>query len=63
MIARQQQAKSFELRAATGLARLWQHSGRRAEARERLKEIYNWFSEGFETADLHNARKLLEELS
>ncbi len=61
-IARQQQAKSLELAAATSLARLWQQQGRRTEARQLLEEIYGWFSEGFETADLRAARSLLDEL-
>ena len=50
-IARQQQAKSWELRAATSLARLWQEQGKIEEARELLAPVYNWFAEGFETAD------------
>jgi predicted ATPase len=62
-IARQQQAKSWELRAATSLSRLWQHQGKRAEARELLAPIYGWFTEGFDTADLQEAKTLLEELS
>jgi predicted ATPase len=61
-IARQQQAKSLELRAATSLARLRQQQGKKAEARQMLAEIYGWFTEGFETADLKEARALLEEL-
>jgi len=61
-ITRRQQAKSWELRAATSLARLWQQQGRRAEARELLAPVYGWFTEGFETADLHEARTLLEDL-
>jgi len=62
-IARRQQAKSWELRAAMSLARLWQHQGKRTEARQLLAEIYNWFTEGFDTADLQEARALLEELA
>jgi predicted ATPase len=62
-IARRQQAKSWELRAATSLARLWQKQGKRAEARTLLAEVYNWFTEGFETADLQEAKALLEELA
>jgi predicted ATPase len=62
-IACHQQAKSLELRAATSLARLWQHQGKRAEARELLAPIYDWFTEGFDTADLCDARALLEELA
>ncbi len=61
--ARELGAKSFELRAATSLARLWQHQGRRAEARQLLAEIYNWFTEGFDTKDLQEAKELLEELA
>jgi predicted ATPase len=62
-IARQQQAKSLELRAATSLSRLWQHQGKRAEARELLAEVYGWFTEGFDTADLQEAKTLLETLA
>src|SRR5262249_28658828 len=61
--ARELSAKSFELRAATSLARLWQQQGRRAEARQLLAEIYNWFTEGFDTKDLQEAKALLEELN
>ena len=61
-MARRQQAKSWELRAATSLARLWQQQGKRAEARELLAPIYGWFTEGFDTADLQEAKALLEEL-
>jgi predicted ATPase len=61
-IARQQQAKSWELRAATSLARLWQQQGKRDEARALLAPIYNWFTEGFDTADLQEARALLAAL-
>jgi predicted ATPase len=61
-VARQQQAKSLELRAATSLSRLWQQQGRRDEARRLLAEVYGWFTEGFDTADLQEARVLLEEL-
>jgi predicted ATPase len=60
-VARSQGAKSFELRAAMSLARSWR--GRPREARELLGGIYAWFTEGFETADLRGARKLLHELS
>jgi len=63
LVARQQQAKSYELRAATSLARLWGEQGRRAEARELLAPIYGWFTEGFDTADLKEARALLDELN
>ncbi len=62
-IARQQQAKSLELRAATSLARLWQKQGKKEEARQMLAEIYNWFTEGFDTADLKEAKVLLAELT
>src|SRR2546421_3145675 len=55
-IARTQQAKSFELRAATSLARLWQQQGKREEARQVLAAVYNWFTEGFDTADLQDAK-------
>jgi TOMM system kinase/cyclase fusion protein len=62
-IARRQQAKSLELRAAMSLARLWQQQGKQAEAHQLLAEIYNWFTEGFDTADLQEAKALLEELA
>ena len=61
-VARRQQAKSLELRAAMSLARLWQQQGKRAEAHELLAPIYGWFTEGFDTADLQEAKALLEEL-
>ncbi len=61
-IARNQQAKSFELRTATSLARLWQQQGKRDEAWQVLAEVYNWFTEGFDTADLKDAKALLHEL-
>jgi predicted ATPase len=61
-LARQQQAKSWELRAAMSLARLWQQQGKRAEACELLAPVYGWFTEGFDTADLQEAKVLLEEL-
>jgi predicted ATPase len=61
-IARRQQAKSLELRAAMSLSRLWQRQGKRAEARQLLAPIYDWFTEGFDTADLQEAKALLEEL-
>jgi predicted ATPase len=60
-IARSQQAKSFELRAATSLARLWQQQGKRQEAHDHLAPVYNWFTEGFHTVDLKNAKALLDE--
>ena len=62
-IARSQQAKSFELRTATSLARLWQQQGKRQEAHDLLAPVYNWFTEGFDTADLKDAKALLEELT
>jgi predicted ATPase len=61
-IAREQRARSFELRAATSLARLWRDQGKRAEARDLLAPVYGWLTEGFDTRDLINARALLEEL-
>jgi predicted ATPase len=62
-VARLQQAKSLELRAATGLARLWGIAGRREDARELLAPLYDWFTEGFGTADLKDARVLLDVLT
>ena len=62
-VARRQQAKSLELRAAMSLARLWQQQGKRQAAYELLAPIYGWFTEGFDTADLQEAQALLEELS
>lgn len=61
-IAQQQSAKAFELRATVSLARLWQRQGKREEARQMLAEIYGWFTEGFDTADLKDAKALLDEL-
>ena len=61
-IARRQEAKSLELRAATSLTRLWQQQGKKEEAHKMLAEIYNWFTEGFDTKDLQEAKALLEEL-
>ena len=61
-VARHQDAKSLELRAALDLSRLWQQQGKQAEARELLTPIYGWFTEGFDTADLQDAKALLEEL-
>ncbi len=61
-VARHQQAKSWELRAATSLARLWQSQDKRQEARDLLSPVYNWFTEGFDTADLQEAKDLLQEL-
>jgi predicted ATPase len=62
-VARRQQAKSWELRAAMSLARLWQRQGKRLEAHHLLAEVYGWFTEGFDTADLQEAKTLLEELT
>jgi predicted ATPase len=62
-IARTQQARTFALRAATSLSRLWQQQGKQTEARELLAPIYGWFTEGFDTADLQEAKALLEELA
>ena len=62
-IARRQQSKSFELRATLSLSRLMQNQGRSKKARELLAGIYSWFTEGFDTLDLKEARTLLEELS
>ena len=62
-IAQSQKAKSWELRAATSLARLWQHQGKKAVAHKLLSEVYTWFTEGFDTKDLQEAKALLEELS
>jgi predicted ATPase len=62
-VARYQQAKSLELRAAMSLSRLWQRQGKRTEAHQFLAGIYGWFTEGFDTADLQEARALLAELA
>jgi predicted ATPase len=62
-VARRQQAKSLELRAAISLARLWQSQGKRSEAYDLLAPVYEWFTEGFDTADLKHAAVLLEELA
>jgi predicted ATPase len=61
--ARRQQAKSLELRVAMSLSRLWQQQGKQEEAHQLLAEIYGWFTEGFDTADLQEAKVLLEELA
>ena len=61
-IARRRQARSWEPRAAVSLSRLWQQQGKRAEAQALLAPIYGWFTEGFDTADLQEARALLEAL-
>jgi predicted ATPase len=62
-IAQKQQAKSLELRATMSLTRLWQSQGKHYAARNTLSEIYRWFTEGFDTKDLQEAKVLLEELS
>jgi predicted ATPase len=62
-IAQNQQAKSWELRASTSLARLWQQQGKCQEARDLLAPVYGWFTEGFDTADLKDAKTLLDELA
>src|SRR5215831_9607443 len=62
-IARRQQAKSWELRTAISLARLWQQQGKRAGAHQLLAELYGWFTEGFDTPDLQEAKALLEALT
>jgi predicted ATPase len=61
--AREQNAKFWELRAATSLARLWRDQGKRTEARDLLAPVYGWFTEGFDTRDLKEAKGLLDELS
>jgi predicted ATPase len=62
-VARTQEAPSLELRAATSLARLWGEQGRRSEARDLLAPVYGWFTEGFDTADLKDAKALLDTLA
>jgi predicted ATPase len=62
-IARQQQSKSWELRAAMSMARLWRDQGKRNEARNLLAPVYGWFTEGFDTLDLKEAKALLDELN
>ena len=62
-IAREQGTRGYELRAATSLARLWAEQGRRAEARDLLAPVYGWFTEGFDTPDLKEAKALLKELA
>jgi predicted ATPase len=62
-VAREQQAKSWELRAAMSMARLWRDQGKRGEARDLLAPVYGWFTEGFDTLDLKEAKALLEELA
>jgi predicted ATPase len=61
-VAQAQRARSWELRAAMSLARLWAEQGKRAQAQDLLAPVYGWFTEGFETADLKDAKALLEEL-
>ena len=61
-VAKEQQAKSWELRATMSLCRLWQGQGKREGAREKLAEIYHWFTEGFDTPDLQEAKLLLKAL-
>jgi predicted ATPase len=62
-VAQKQQAKSLELRTVTSLARLWQQQSKKIEARQMLIDVYNWFTEGFDTQDLKDAKALLEELA
>ena len=61
-VARQQQAKSWELRAAVSMARLWYDQGKRQQAHDLLAPVYGWFTEGFDTVDLKEAKSLLEQL-
>jgi adenylate cyclase len=63
LVSRSQQAKSLELRAATSLAQLWQRQGKREEAERLLGHVYGWFTEGFDTADLMDAKALLDALT
>jgi hypothetical protein len=62
-VGREQQAKSWELRAAMSMARLWRDQGKREEARELLAPVYGWFTEGFDTLDLKEAKALLDEMA
>jgi predicted ATPase len=62
-IAHEQGTRGYALRAATSLARLWREQGRRTEARDLLAPVYSWFTEGFDTADLKDAKALLDELT
>ena len=62
-VASAQQAKSWELRASMSLARLWRDQGKMSQARELLAPVYGWFSEGFDTRDLKEAKALLQELA
>jgi predicted ATPase len=61
-VAREQQAKSWELRAAMSMARLWRDQGKRDEARDLVAPVYGWFTEGFDTLDLKEAKALLDAL-
>ena len=63
MVAREQQSKSWELRAATSMARLWSDQGKENQARDLLAPIYGWFTQGFDTRDLKEAKALLDALS
>ena len=63
VVARQQQAKSWELRAAMSMARLWRDQGKRQQAHELLAPVYGWFTEGFDTLDLKEAKALLDGLN
>ena len=62
-IARQQEARSFELKAVMSLSRLWEQQGKKEQARQMLAEIYGWFTEGFDTADLKEAKAMLDKLA
>jgi predicted ATPase len=62
-VAREQQAKSWELRAAMSMAHLWRNQGRRPQARDLLAPVYGWFTQGFDTLDLKQAKALLNELA
>ena len=62
-VAREQQAKSWELRAAMSMARLWRDQGKRQQAHDLLAPIYGWFTQGFDTVDLKEAKTLLDELA
>jgi predicted ATPase len=61
-VARQQRTKSWELRAAMSMARLWRDQGKRKQAHDLLAPVYSWFAEGFDTLDLKEAKELLERL-
>jgi predicted ATPase len=63
LVAREQQAKSWELRAAMSMSRLWRDQGKSHQARELLAPVYGWFTEGFDTRDLKEAKALLDKLS